>query len=72
MVVHKNLRIHGRWMYERSEIADLFKLATTGVLKLGKTGGIEEPTIFPLEQWKEAWDYAAEESAFNRKVLLQL
>lgn len=59
-------------MYGRSDIADLLKLVENGNIKLGKAGAFEESKIFPLEQWKEAWDVAAEDAGFGRKVLLDL
>lgn len=70
MIMHRNMRLYGKWMYERRDIADLFKLVEHGMLKLGEAGGIERPKTFPLEQWAEAFDVAAEESGFGKAVVI--
>lgn len=70
--MHRNMRLYGKWMYERSDIADLFQLISSGILKLGEAGGIERPRAFPLKQWKEAWDVAAEETGFGKAVVLTM
>lgn len=32
--MHRNLRIYGKWMYEREEIYDLFKMVECGILDM--------------------------------------
>jgi hypothetical protein len=32
--MHKNMRIYGKWMYEREDIYDLFKLIENGLFDL--------------------------------------
>ncbi|KAK3643207.1 hypothetical protein LTR56_010354 [Elasticomyces elasticus] len=71
VVMRKNLRLQGKWMCERSDIADLFKMIETGVLKLGAKGGVEVVGEYPLEQWKEAWDAAAENASVGRYVVIK-
>lgn len=70
MIVHRNMRLYGKWMYERSDIPDLFKLIEHGMLKLGEASGIEQPRTFRLEEWEEAFDVAAEESGFGKAVVI--
>lgn len=71
IIMHKNMQLRGKWMYERSDIADLIKLVEHGMLKLGKAGGSHTVGRYPLEQWKEAWDKAAEHTALGDQVLIQ-
>ena len=33
--MHANIRIYGKWMYERQDVYDLFKLIEGGMLDLG-------------------------------------
>ena len=69
--MRNNMRIYGKWMFERSDIADLFKLVENGMFKLGEAGGLEVTGVFPLEQWKEAWDLAAEKALFGQQALIK-
>jgi len=64
LAVWKNLTIRGQYMYERKHVRDLIKLAESGVLKLGKEGGIEIVGKFKFEELEQA--FAA--SAANRGV----
>ncbi|KAK4903067.1 hypothetical protein LTR49_026875 [Elasticomyces elasticus] len=70
-IMQNNMRIYGKWMYERSDINDLFKLIENGLLKLGSAGGFEVTGIYPLEQWKEAWDDAAENALYGQITLIK-
>jgi len=65
------LKLYGKWMYERSDIADLIKLVEHGILKLGGQGGSQITGRFPLEQWREAWDVAVENAGFGKMVVIQ-
>lgn len=55
-------------MYERQDIFDLLKIVGNGMLDLNVGRIIGE---FPLEQWKEAWDAAAENAGFAQQVLIK-
>lgn len=70
IVMHKNLCLRGKWMFERSDIVDLLKLVNIGIIKLGKVGGTRIVDQFPLERWKEAFDAAAENTGFGETVLI--
>jgi threonine dehydrogenase-like Zn-dependent dehydrogenase len=69
-VMRRNLRLQGKWMCERSDVVDLLKLIESGLLKLGEKGGAEVTGAFPLEQWKEAWDMAAEKALFGQFAMI--
>jgi threonine dehydrogenase-like Zn-dependent dehydrogenase len=51
-IVHQDLSIHGKWMYDHRDLADLVKLVESGVLKLGKDAGSEVVGEYSLEQYK--------------------
>lgn len=67
--MHSNIRLFGKWMYEREDIADLFKLVETGMLDLSV---IKVVGKYPLEKYKEAWDDAAEKNSFGETVVMTL
>lgn len=67
-IMHRNKRLYGKWMYERSDIADLAKLMETGVLGIGV---VEVLGSYPLEQWKEAWDKAAGKAGFGQTAVMK-
>ena len=69
--MQNNMRIYGKWMYERSDINDLIKLIENGLLKLGTAGGFEVTGVYRLEQWKEAWDDAAENALYGQFTLIK-
>ncbi|KUJ09344.1 GroES-like protein [Mollisia scopiformis] len=56
VVVSKDLRIRGKWMYERQDVRDLIKMIEVGVLKLG--GQTVEK--FGLDEWEAGFDKAVE------------
>ncbi|KAF7185293.1 Alcohol dehydrogenase 4, mitochondrial [Pseudocercospora fuligena] len=66
-VMHKNLRLYGKWMYEREDVRDLVQMVESGVLRLdGEVVG-----EFGLEEWKAAWDCAAENAGPGRYVVIK-
>ena len=70
-IMRKNLRLQGKWMYERSDIADMFKLVEGGMLKLGAEGGAESVGEYSLEQWEEACDMAYENALMGQVVVMK-
>ena len=58
-IVHKNLQLRGKWMYEREDVPGFMRLVHSGLLKLGPKGGNEITGKFGLADWKEAFDTAA-------------
>lgn len=63
-VMHKNIKIQGKIMTNRGAIESTIKLVTSGVLKVGKKGGAEV-SIFNIEQFGEAEDYAAKHGGWK-------
>lgn len=70
-IMHSNMRLFGKWMYERSDILNLFKLVENGMLRLDETAGIETPAVFSLQEWKEALEQAAEDAGFGQNVVIK-
>ena len=68
MIMHKNIRLYGKWMYEREDIADMYKLVENGLLDLSIVKIVGE---YPLEKYKEAWDHAAEMAGFGETVIIK-
>lgn len=66
--MHKNIRLYGKWMYERSDIFDMIKLVENGILNVGLAEIVGE---YPLEEWSEAWDKAAGKAGFGQIVLMK-
>ena len=69
-VMHKNLTLKGKWMYEREDIAGFMRLIHSGLLKLGPKAGNEIVGKFGLEGWKEAFDLAAEKAQMGQMVVM--
>lgn len=67
-IVRKNIRLQGKWMYERSDVRDFFKLINTGLLDLSVC---EVRGEYGLDEFREAWDEAAETAAFARVTVMK-
>ena len=57
-----NLQIRGKWMYERSDVAELIRMVETGALKLQDGEGMECKGVFGLDEWEKAFDLAEKET----------
>ncbi|PWY83567.1 putative alcohol dehydrogenase [Aspergillus heteromorphus CBS 117.55] len=68
-VMRNDLTIKGKWMYERGDVARVIQMVESGVLKLGKDAGSRTVGRFPLENWKEAFDLAAEHAGPGERVV---
>lgn len=64
-VMHGNLTLKGKWMYERSDIKALVKMVEMGLLDVGR-----EVKGFGLEEWDEAFTAAAEGGVGESVVLV--
>ena len=70
-MMHGNIQVKAKWMYERSDMRDLVKMLEVGTLKIGPEVGQKVCGSFPLEDWKKAFDVAAENAAFGEIVVLK-
>ncbi|KAL9622077.1 MAG: hypothetical protein Q9160_003576 [Pyrenula sp. 1 TL-2023] len=69
-IMHRNLKLRGKWMYDREDIQGFMKLVHSGLLKLGAQGGNEITGRFGLEGWKEAFDLAAEKAQVGQMAVI--
>ncbi|KAH8667450.1 isopropanol dehydrogenase [Tricladium varicosporioides] len=70
LVMMKNLRIQGRFMYSRETIVKFIKMIEKGNLRLGGIGtGWETVGRFSFEGIEEAIKLAAEETGWGRQVV---
>ena len=71
-VMHWNLQLKGKWMYDRQNVGDLIKMIEAGVLKLDKGEGSGQRSIqsFELEEWDKAFTAAAENSGMATKAVI--
>ena len=60
-IMHWNLQLKGKWMYERSDVDELIKMVETGILKLQDGEGMKCKGIFGLDEWEKASDVAEKE-----------
>ena len=70
VIVHKNLVLKGKWMYNREDIGALIKMVEVGVLKLGESAGCKVVGKYAMEDWKNAFDAAAENAGMGMAALI--
>lgn len=70
VVMHRNLQLRGKWMYERQDIAALIKMIETGVLRLGESAGVRPFGKFALEEGEDAFTVAAENAGMGMQTLI--
>ena len=70
LLTWNSLTIKGQFMYERDDARLLIKMAETGVLKLGKEGGIEVVGRFKLEEAEEAFAVAMKNPEVGKLVVI--
>ena len=70
MVMHRNLTLKGKWMFEREDIKGMIKLVENGVLKLGKGAGLRTVGKFELEDWDKAFTAAEENAGMGESTVI--
>jgi threonine dehydrogenase-like Zn-dependent dehydrogenase len=70
LIMFKNLRVQGRFMFEREHVERLIKLVEAGNLEMGKEIGMTKFEKFGLEEWEKAVDAAAKQTGWGSQVLL--
>ncbi|KAF7916071.1 uncharacterized protein EAE97_012162 [Botrytis byssoidea] len=68
-IMGDNITLKGKLMYERDDIVQLVKMLENGLLPRGKDFVDVKP--FSLEEWKEAFDTAAEFTGVGRLVVMK-
>ncbi|KAH9888124.1 alcohol dehydrogenase [Cubamyces lactineus] len=66
-ILWKDLRITGKWMYERKAVLDMIKMAETGVLDLTKG----ESWSFGLEDWGAALIHAEKHARWGQLTFFE-
>ncbi|OAQ64697.1 GroES-like protein [Pochonia chlamydosporia 170] len=66
MIMFKNITIKGTFMYTREQADELIRLVETGMLPIGKRGGIEVTGKYALSQWEEALENAFSQAGPKR------
>ncbi|PGH06491.1 hypothetical protein GX51_02315 [Blastomyces parvus] len=70
--VANNLTIRAQFMYHAADVRGLLRLFESGILKLGKSGGVEVVGEFKLEDHEKAGKAAVENPQFGKLVVLSL
>ncbi|KAI9659039.1 MAG: hypothetical protein M1821_001999 [Bathelium mastoideum] len=65
VVVHKDLTIKGKWMYERPAVEELVKMVEAGTLRLGEKDGVKVEGTFGLEDWDRGCTMAEEHNCMG-------
>ncbi|KAM5354516.1 hypothetical protein ACJ41O_001163 [Fusarium nematophilum] len=68
-IVHKDLRIMGKWMCERGTLSRLINMIESGSLKIGVESGTEV-AVFGLEEHQEAVEHAAKHGGWRNYTVI--
>lgn len=69
-VMFNDLKLHGKFMYERKDVRLLIKMVETGVMGLGAKIGARVEGKFGLEEWDEAFTAAEENAGPGQYVII--
>lgn len=70
VLVHWDLTIKGKWMYEREVIKRMIKMVENGALRLGESAGLKIVGKFGLEDSAQAFTAAKENAGMGEMVLI--
>ena len=60
VVMHKDIMIKGKWMYEPPAVRQMVKMVESGILGLKEEDGVEVKGVYGLEEWDRAFTSAEE------------
>lgn len=69
-VMHRDLKLKGKWMYPRDAVGELVKMVENGLLKIGKPAGFKVVGKFSLEEWDEAFTAAEKNAGMGEQALI--
>lgn len=69
-VMHRNLTLKGKWMFEREDIKGMINMVENGVLKLGESAGLKLVGKFGLEDWDKAFTAAEKNAGVGESVVI--
>ena len=70
-VMHNNIRLHGKFMYERAHILQVIKMVERGNLLMGHEKAGIKSAMYGLDKFAEALDKAAELTNWGEEVVLE-
>ena len=70
IVMHGNLTLKGKWMFEREDIKSMIKMIENGLLKLGESAGLRTVGRFKLEDWDKAFTAAEKNAGMGESTLI--
>lgn len=70
VVMHGNLTLKGKWMFEREDIKGMIKMVENGVMKLGESAGVRIVGKFGLEEWDKAFTAAEKNAGVGEMALI--
>ena len=70
VLMHSNLTLKGKWMFEREDIKSMIKMVENGVMKLGESAGLKIVGKFGLEDWDKAFTAAEKNAGVGEMILL--
>ncbi|KAL6891882.1 GroES-like protein [Trichoderma evansii] len=69
-IMFNDLKLHGKFMYERKDIRMLIKMVESGVMGLGQKIGARVEGKFGLEDWDQAFTAAKENTGPGQYVVI--
>lgn len=66
-IMHLDIQLKGKWMYEREDITTLIQMVRAGVMKLSQ---VEIAGKFELKEWERAFEVAKEKADIGQIVLI--
>lgn len=66
-IMHRDIQLKGKWMYEREDIVALIQMVKVGVLRLDNVEVVGE---FGLEEWEKAFEVAAQHTDAGQVVVI--
>ena len=69
-MVHKNLTLKGKWMFEREDIKRMIKMVEKGMMKVGESEGMKIVGKFGLEDWDKAFTAAEKNAGMGEMALI--
>ena len=70
VVMHWNLTLKGKWMFEREDIKSMIKMVENGVMKLGGSAGLRIVGKFGLDEWDKAFTAAKKNAGLGETVVI--
>ena len=70
LIMFKSLQLRGKYLYGRAAIQKIIKFVESGILKLGKAGGLSVVGPFGLDEWDKAFAEAERQTGWGVQVVI--